>query len=229
MRPLEHTDADARVILKELEAHLVQVGKSLAHHRDEGSAFYPWQHTETLQGRSSLETTQGQLETALRAVYPDLEVTESRERRKGYRVYYVETLVFKLQVTKGSHETPVTIAAQSYSPRCTVPSYQSLRAGMVRHLAKLVLDLERQLQDIRRAVTRHFENPSNGSEDTVRRGPVTHWLRSQERQIYDRETRGYTVKTVQNLACRSRGYSVVKSSDLAAVTCSKCLKHAPRK
>lgn len=216
-RPLEQTDADAQVILAELTQELAAARASREHHATNGEERYPATHVERY---DLTEERLASLERELASAFPDVVVTTSRERREGRRVHYATVATFEVPVKRGH----VGFKKQNGYCWVTIPSYDELRDALVRELDRLIESLERQRDGIQEAVTHHRENPSNGMEDTVKRGPVTHWAVERERFDYAKNKR---VK-VSALACGSRTFAARKSAELAEVTCSRCLKRSKR-
>jgi len=235
-RPLEQTDADALVILAELADHLEHARAQLAHHESDGEESYSWSHSERSDQFLNHQldwVAAGTLEKLLKELGLAVETSESRQRRKGIRVYYVPVKVWQVEIPRGFEGTKITQdkltgrELDRHYARIQVPSYAETRDEFVRELRRMIGRLESQVKAIEAAIKHHLENPSQGSADTKKRGPVTHWLQTIHRKDY-RHSPPKPI-TQKRIACGSRAMRLLHSEDPSEVTCSRCLKRAGRK
>lgn len=227
-RPLEQTDADALVILVKLATHLADVRASLVEHAAGKRPSYttlvhvatgPWHERSDL-GREVYEARlqpflKGLKRAGLTAGATTFDPASSLRSAEA-RVLVTVPQGSKGMVMEGRTAYPDDLSRSGCS--VTVPGYEKLRLIAKHDAEQLIQRLERQEKDIKAAIEHHRANPTNGAEDTVRRGPAVH---------LEREVAYYgTPRKVRACGARrsTRGRNPTSTTDPTKVTCTKCKK-----
>lgn len=231
-RPLEQTDADGLTVLAQLATSITETGEAHDMHETKGAESYSHHFTISTHYERTPEAKAAKLaaiEAALKGLGVEFTSRETTEKRQSFRVYYETSQEFTVKIVRGAVAVPRGPGAFD------LPAYETRRARVVDELAKMLKLLKRQRDDIKAAIKHHFENPSNGSKDTVRRANLVHLTTSYVRKAENCQP-GLTVeqRTVKTVACGKRQNTMrghvhlAQSTDLTHVTCAKCRSAAPK-
>lgn len=215
MRPLEETDRSAIIVLGRLAEEIEKTRASLARHTA-GDDIYRHTTVSDSFGETRTREEASKAADALRAAGYTFTTAEARTGRRLDRL----TIQHTVEVTRGA-----PAIGGAYYDAVTVPAWETLRERAAKVAADMLKALEAQKVAIEKAVAYHFANPSNGGEDKVKRGPAMHLSRTFTRS---------DGSTLKRAACAAFGFSgarrfMATTEDAAAVTCSKCAKHAAAK
>lgn len=224
-RPLEMTDADAQEILVALERHMQKISEDITLHEGKGADSY----TQTL--KFKVYSFGVKLEGFLKALQESgVEFTHKQipEKLQGHRVYYEPREVFTLTIPRGSAYKMIPESAatgnpyDNRKPLIEIKSWEDLRGKHVFLLQETLVGLQRSHEQIRKAVEYHRDNPSNGIP-VVTSGPVFHYQGERLRKVYDRKTGGAVEKMVSYIACQTKAFHKLTTSNKEEVTCKRCL------
>lgn len=220
LRPLEQTDADAVTVIKQLDAALAKARADLAKNRKTGSDSYTHVERETYRREQDTAIYLAAVQKKGASATASYEPGRSYGGRDG-------TVVITCVVARGAAEIQVTgkeldgIPSLGYSSvYVRVPSWDALREREATGLERVIKSLEQQRVDILAAVKHHRENPSQGGEDTRRKGPLLHWA------VERKSSAGQVIRTVG--ACQVFGRRYLSTTkEREKVTCSRCIKNLP--
>lgn len=232
MRPLEHTDADALEVLAKLDKSIEETREALAMHYNTGAAGYSYDFmmSAPLRGKyaDKLAPIEARFAGALTSRGINFRVVDGVRNSSATQEYtYTVTIPRDFGGVKVTNEEvyPDDFRYMRTGAAISLPSYESRRTNTVRKLTALVQGMERQREEIKKAIVFHRENPSTGQADN-KRTAVTHY---ECVHVVGTPLEKRMRRFVICGAGRRRGgrKHLLKTQERAAVTCSRCLKSMP--